>query len=240
MLSTSALTMTYGRRTLFRDLDLTVEPGIMAALVGPSGSGKSTLLNCIGLLAEPTSGRIAFDGRDLTTLRPGAARRFRRDELGYLFQNYALIEDATVRENMAVAHRARRRRGAAARALTDEALNWVGVADHVDEKVARLSGGEQQRVALARLLVKKPRLVLADEPTGALDRANTEAVIALLRGLASSGACVLIATHDDGVKDACDTRIVLGGTESVPNEAGIQAEGAGTGGATASDLVGAA
>ncbi len=233
MLSTSSLTMTYGTRTLWRDLDLTVPSGTMAALVGPSGSGKSTLLNCIGLLAEPTWGRIAFDGRDLTTLRSGAARRFRRDELGYLFQNYALVEDATVRENMAVAHRARRRRGAAARALTDEALNWVGVADRLDEKVARLSGGEQQRVALARLLVKKPRLVLADEPTGALDRANTEAVIALLRGLASAGACVLIATHDDWVQNACDTRIVLGGTECVADEAG-------TGSAAASDLVGAA
>ncbi|HEY5820495.1 MAG TPA: ABC transporter ATP-binding protein [Propionibacteriaceae bacterium] len=211
MLSTTSLTMAYGTRTLWQDLDLTVEGGTMAALVGPSGSGKSTLLNCVGLLARPTSGRIEFDGRDVTALGSAAARRFRRHDLGYLFQNYALVEDSTVRENLAVAHTARRRRGAAARRLTDQALSWVGIGDRLDEKVARLSGGEQQRVALARLLLKQPRLVLADEPTGALDRTNTEAVIGLLRGLADDGACVIIATHDDWVQDACDQRIDVAG-----------------------------
>jgi putative ABC transport system ATP-binding protein len=210
--------MAYGSRTLWRDLDLAVERGRMAAVVGPSGSGKSTLLNCIGLLAKPTSGRIEFDGRDLTALGGGAARRFRRDELGYLFQNYALIEDATVGENMAVALRARRHRGAAARELMGEALQRVGIDGRLDEGVARLSGGEQQRVALARLLVKNPGLVLADEPTGALDRTNTEAVIELLRGLANAGACVVIATHDDWVKDACDARIALSSTSNASTD----------------------
>jgi putative ABC transport system ATP-binding protein len=209
MLRTCSLTMTYGSRNLWRDLDLTVERGCLAALVGPSGSGKSTLLNCVGLLTKPTGGRVEFDGRDLTALSSGAGRRFRRDELGYLFQNYALIEDATVAANMAVALAARRHRGARGRELAEQALQRVGLADRLDEGVARLSGGEQQRLALARLLVKQPGLVLADEPTGALDQANTEIVMELLRGLAHAGACVVVATHNDWVKQTCDTRIAL-------------------------------
>jgi putative ABC transport system ATP-binding protein len=215
MLRTHSLTTAFGDRTLWRDLNLKVDSGTMTALVGPSGSGKSTLLNCIGLLAKPTSGQIEFGGHDLTSLGPRGARRFRRDQLGYLFQNYALIEDATVHENVAVALRARRRRGSAARELMDQALQRVGLAGRLDERVARLSGGEQQRTALARLLVKQPHLVLADEPTGALDQSNTEAVIGLLRGLADEGACVLIATHDGWVRDACDARITLGDTAPV-------------------------
>lgn len=210
MLRTESLTMTFGARTLWLDLNLRAESGTMTALVGPSGSGKSTLLNCVGLLAQPTSGRIEFDGTDITALGPSGARRFRRAELGYLFQNYALIEDATVRENMAVSLNARRRRGAAGRELMEQALRHVGVGDRLDERIARLSGGEQQRVALARMLVKEPRLILADEPTGALDRPNAEVVVRLLRGLADAGACVVIATHDDAVRDACDTCFQLG------------------------------
>lgn len=103
--------MTIGARSLWRDLEVMLKPGTMAGLVGPSGSGKSTLLHCVGLLTKPSGGRIAFAGRELTRLGPGAARRFRRDHLGYLFQNYALIEDATVRDNLLVSLRARRRRG---------------------------------------------------------------------------------------------------------------------------------
>lgn len=219
MLRTHSLTIVFGDRTLWRDLNIEADSGTMTALVGPSGSGKSTLLNCIGLLARPSSGRIEFDGRDLTALGPGGARRFRRDELGYLFQNYALIEDATVHENLAVAMRARRRRGSAAREAMVQALQTVGLDGRLDERIARLSGGEQQRVALARLLLRQPRLVLADEPTGALDQPNTEAVIGLLRRLADDGACVLIATHDDWVRSACDTSITLGETAAATEAA---------------------
>jgi putative ABC transport system ATP-binding protein len=210
MLETTALTMSFGHRTLWQGLDLTMKPGSMTALVGASGAGKSTLLNCLGLLVRPTSGRIEFDGRDLTALRPAGVRRFRRDELGYLFQNYALIDDLTVRENLQVALRARRSRRAAARTAMLQALRQVGLEEQLNERVARLSGGEQQRVAVARLLIKQPRLVLADEPTGALDQANTETVIGLLREMAAAGATVVIATHDDWVRDACDEVVSVG------------------------------
>jgi putative ABC transport system ATP-binding protein len=196
--------MAFGERRLWSGLDVTLKPGRMAALTGPSGSGKSTLLNCFGLLERPTGGEIRYGGRDLSGLGPGGVRRFRRDVLGYLFQNYALVENATIAQNLDVALRARRRRGAEARAASSEALERVGLPGRHRERVSRLSGGEQQRVALARLLVKEPKLVLADEPTGALDRGNTETVVRLLREMADEGACVVIATHDDWVRDQCD------------------------------------
>lgn len=204
MLETRALTMAYGSRTLWTGLDLKLSPGHLTALTGPSGSGKSTLLNCMGLLEKPTDGDILFADRELSRLRPGAARRFRRDHLGYLFQNYALVENATIAQNLEVALRARGRRGGEAREATDEALNRVGLGGRERDRVSRLSGGEQQRVALARLIVKQPSLVLADEPTGALDHGNTEVVVSLLREMADGGACVVIATHDDWVRDKCD------------------------------------
>ncbi|GLZ39013.1 ABC transporter ATP-binding protein [Actinokineospora sp. NBRC 105648] len=204
MLETRDLTMAYGERTLWSGLDLTLKPGALTALTGPSGSGKSTLLNCMGLLEKPTGGEIYFDRRELTGMRSGAARRFRRDHLGYLFQNYALVENASIAQNLDIALRARKRRGSAARAALSESLERVGLAGREGERVSRLSGGEQQRVAVARLLVKEPSLVLADEPTGALDQGNTATVVSLLRGMAQGGACVVIATHDDWVRDQCD------------------------------------
>lgn len=207
MLETRDLTMSYGERTLWSGLNLTLKPGQLTALTGPSGSGKSTLLNCLGLLEKPTSGKIYFDQSELTRLRSGAARRFRRDHLGYLFQNYALVENATIAQNLDIALRARGRRGRTARTALSGSLEQVGLAGRERDRVSRLSGGEQQRVALARLIVKEPSLVLADEPTGALDQGNTEIVVTLLRSMADRGACVVIATHDDWVRDQCDETV---------------------------------
>ncbi|MPY58185.1 ABC transporter ATP-binding protein [Streptomyces spongiae] len=198
------LAKSYGERMLWSGVNLTLKEGQLTALVGPSGSGKSTLLNCLGLLDGPTAGLIRYEDQDITRPKPGAARRFRRDVLGYLFQNYALVENATIAQNLDVAHTARGRKGQVARDETARALDRVGLGGRERDRVSRLSGGEQQRVALARLLVKEPRLVLADEPTGALDRANTEMVVDVLRHMAESGCAVVIATHDDWVRDQCD------------------------------------
>ncbi|WP_431871368.1 ABC transporter ATP-binding protein [Nocardiopsis eucommiae] len=199
MITVQHLSKSFGSRVLWEGLDLTVRPGRMLALVGASGSGKTTLLNCMGLLERPTSGQILFEGADVTRWGPGRQRRFRRDHLGYLFQNYALIENATVRANLDVALR----RGARADHAT--ALERVGLAGREREKAHHLSGGEQQRVALARLMVKRPSLVLADEPTGALDGGNGAMVVDVLRQMSGEGCAVVIATHDDAVRDACDT-----------------------------------
>lgn len=205
MLEIRSLSMAFGNRRLWSDLDMVLRPGQLTALTGPSGSGKSTLLNCMGLLERPTDGAILFRGRDITRMRRWGERRFRRDVLGYLFQNYALVENATVAQNLDVALQARRVRGTQAREACEAALERVGLAGRGKDRVSRLSGGEQQRVALARLLVKEPALVLADEPTGALDSGNSETVVRLLREMADTGACVVIATHDDWVRDQCDT-----------------------------------
>jgi putative ABC transport system ATP-binding protein len=202
------LSKSHGPRTLWSDLGFTVARGEMLALVGPSGSGKSTLLNCLGLLDRPTSGAVRHEGRDITGFGPRATRHYRRDVLGYLFQNYALIENATVAANLDVAVRPRRTRAKAP--TTAEALARVGLGGREKEQVHRLSGGEQQRVALARLLVKQPALVLADEPTGALDQDNTTLVVDILRTMSEGGCAVVIATHDDAVRDRCDTVLTVG------------------------------
>ncbi len=202
------VTKSFGSRVLFEDRSFVVESGRMTALTGPSGSGKSTLLNCVGLLEKLSAGSIRVDGRDVTRLRPGGARRFRRDTLGYLFQNYALVENASVRANLQIA-RAPGHRGGPGLGI-DDALKRVGLDGMERVPVFQLSGGEQQRVALARLLVKAPTVVLADEPTGALDRDNADMVLESLRGLADEGAAVLVATHSRHVVDACSDEVRIG------------------------------
>ena len=161
MLRIQGLRKSFGKRVLWSDLELEAEQGTMTALTGVSGAGKSTLLNCIGLLEPPDEGSIRFDGQDILSLSGAAVRRFRRDTLGYLFQNYALVEDATVLENLEVALGRRR-----AKEDLADLMARVGLTGHEHSRVSTLSGGEQQRVALARVIGKEARLILADEPTG--------------------------------------------------------------------------
>ncbi|KQQ04182.1 MULTISPECIES: ABC transporter ATP-binding protein [unclassified Rathayibacter] len=205
MILATDLTKGYGRRSLWSGLDVTVASGSTLALTGASGSGKSTLLNCLGLLDAPDSGSIEVDGEEITRLRASGRRRFRRHRLGYLFQSYALVDTATVEQNLAIA--LGERRGRAGR--FEGALDRVGLGGRGRERVSRLSGGEQQRVALARLLVKSPTVVLADEPTGALDSENAAMVLDVLTELAGHGASVVVATHDDSIASWCDARLHL-------------------------------
>ncbi|MEV5593877.1 ATP-binding cassette domain-containing protein [Streptomyces sp. NPDC052496] len=209
MIDIVKLSKGFGTRTLWSDVTVTVNPGELLALVGPSGSGKSTLLNCIGLLDRPSAGQILHAGKDMTQFGRREIRHFRRDVLGYLFQNYALIENATVAANLEVATKPQRSaRGKAGMAIA-EALERVGLAGREKEMIHHLSGGEQQRVALARIMVKKPAVVLADEPTGALDHANATTVIDILREMSDAGCAVVIATHDDRVRDRCDAAFAV-------------------------------
>ncbi|MEE2038975.1 ATP-binding cassette domain-containing protein [Nocardiopsis sp. CT-R113] len=196
MISTRHLAKSFGDRTLWEDVNLDIRAQQMLALVGPSGSGKTTLLNCLGLLEKASKGDIVHGTKKITRLGARGQRHFRRDHLGYLFQNYALIENATIRQNLDVASKNL--------AAQTRSLERVGLSGREKEKVHYLSGGEQQRVALARLLVKKPTLVLADEPTGALDEGNGQVVIDILREMAREGCAVVIATHNDTVRDACN------------------------------------
>lgn len=209
MISARGISKSFGTRTLWRDVSFDVKQGQLLALVGPSGCGKSTLLNCLGLLEKVDSGTILVNGRDITRFGSGDKRRFRRDTLGYLFQNYALIDNATVLFNLQVAVAAQTS-PPSRRAIFENALESVGLGGRADEMVYRLSGGEQQRVALARLMVKNPAVVLADEPTGALDQENADMVMNVLRKMAATGCAVVIATHSNQVMDACDSTLKVG------------------------------
>ena len=183
-------------------LELTVDPGEMLALVGPSGAGKSTLLNVIGGLDRPSAGRVLVDGANLADFSDGALDRYRREQTGFVWQlpGRNLISYLTARENVAlpmvVARLPARVRGK----RVAELLEAVGLSDRADHVPARLSGGEQQRVAIAIALANRPRLLLADEPTGELDSATARGIYETFRRLNEAfGLTILIVTHDPGI-----------------------------------------
>ena len=206
MITVSNLTKSFHKQPpLWENLSFDVPPHSITALTGPSGSGKSTLLNCIGALETPDSGSIQVFGTEVTKLGYRKARKYRHDYVGYLFQDYALIPDQTVYDNINLAARPNQIFPSKAM-LTQvaEVLEQVGLAGYERRQVCELSGGEQQRVAIARLLVRPPKVVLADEPTGALDHDNSLRVIGHLRDLADGGASVVVATHSDLVAGSAD------------------------------------
>ena len=191
------------------DVDLTVEKGEMVAIMGPSGSGKSTLMNVVGCLDRPTKGSYRFEGREVATLEKRELSALRLSAFGFVFQGFQLIARTSALENVALplvyadVPAAERRR----RAM--EALARVGLAGREDHTPAQLSGGQQQRVAIARALVNRPRLILADEPTGALDTRTSVEVLGLLQSLHRSGITVVLVTHEPDIAAYADRRLVV-------------------------------
>ena len=190
------------------DVDLTVAAGEAVAVMGPSGSGKSTLLNLVAGLDRPTSGEVAVAGTVLNGLSETALARFRRDHIGIVFQFFHLLDDLTARDNVLLAAHLAGMPRAAALDRAGELLDALGLTARADAYPARLSGGERQRVALARALVNRPPLLLADEPTGAVDARTGEQVAELLRDLNVSGQTVVLVTHDAVLARRCATRFV--------------------------------
>ncbi|WP_440219395.1 ABC transporter ATP-binding protein [Corynebacterium striatum] len=174
---------------------------------GVSGSGKTTLLNLLGGLISPDKGSIMWDGNNIASLSAGRLRKYRRECVGYLFQDYGLVPDLTVVDNVKLAASNVSRR--AFDEALDSALTQVRLRGYEKRVVSGLSGGEQQRVALARILVSKPKIVLADEPTGALDEDNAQLVVEHLRAFADQGAVVVVATHSKHVADQADCEVTL-------------------------------
>ncbi|MDR4463941.1 MAG: ABC transporter ATP-binding protein [Nitrospira sp.] len=179
-----------------QDVNLEIQYGEFCAFVGPSGCGKSTLLNLVAGLDMPTSGEIVLDGRSTTTLTSAEWTRIRRETIGIVFQAFHLVHGLTAEENIALPLMLRGDEGREVRKRVDELLERVGMAHRRLHRPAELSGGEQQRVAIARALAHRPRLLLADEPTGNLDSHHGADIMALIRDLATSGGqTVLLVTH---------------------------------------------
>jgi len=176
-------------------VSLEVAAGEFLALMGPSGCGKSTLLNILGLLDTPISGSYLFDGEEVSRYSEQKLTQLRRAAIGFIFQSFNLIEDLTVAENIDVALIYRGLSGSERKRRVAEALEDVQMSHRARHFPQQLSGGQQQRIAVARALVSRPRLILADEPTGNLDTANGEAVLGLLTEAANKGTTVIMATH---------------------------------------------
>ena len=196
---------------VLKGVDLTLEHGELAALLGASGSGKSTLLSIVGLLLKPTAGTLSIAGQRVEGLPDLERAQFRNRRLGFIFQFHHLLPDFTATEN--VAFPAAAPAGAispAMRRRARELLARVGLADRMDFQATRLSGGQKQRVAIARALMNKPELILADEPTGSLDRVAAEQVLDLMREVnREDRATFLICTHDEQVAARCTRRVTL-------------------------------
>jgi lipoprotein-releasing system ATP-binding protein len=201
VLSVRNVTRTYdtasGGLTVLKGVDLDVMPGEVVGLIGPSGSGKSSLLHAAGLLERPTSGEIRIDGADVGGLDERARTHIRLASIGFVYQFHHLLAEFDARDNVALPLRIAGVGQAAARERASEVLTALGLGERLTHQPAQLSGGEQQRVAVARALANRPRLLLADEPTGNLDPATSQTVFeALHRLVKDTGVAALIATHN--------------------------------------------
>lgn len=183
---------------VFQNLNYRFESGKIYALTGPSGGGKTTLLNCIGRLTDASDGEIMLDNKDVSSIK---ILKYYRNYIGYLFQNYALVDDETILQNLNIVKKHNRRE------LSSVLKQYNLSAEYLARKVFTLSGGEAQRVALARLNLQDPTIILADEPTGALDYKNRDLVLQSLRKFADEDKIVIVATHDDVVMSFADEEV---------------------------------
>ena len=213
MIELSQITKSYttGSQALqvLKGVDMRVDAGEMVAIMGSSGSGKSTLLNILGLLDAYDGGTYALDGKDMAGLTERRAAELRRERLGFVFQSFNLINFKSAAENVAlplyyqkVPRKERTRR-------SHELLERVGLLDWADHLPSRMSGGQKQRVAIARALAAKPSVILADEPTGALDSTTSTDVMALLKELNAEGMTMVVVTHESDIASACGRTIRL-------------------------------
>jgi len=192
-----------------RDVSIGIDAGEYVAIRGPSGCGKSTLLHILGCVDTPTSGTLTFDGRPVESLPDAERSRLRLLSIGFVFQRFFLLPMLTAAENVEVpqseagAPRADRRR------RTAELLDYVGLAHRADHRPAQLSGGEAQRVAIARALANRPRVLLADEPTGELDRATGEQIAGLLDRVHADGTAVVVVTHDPAIAERAKRELLM-------------------------------
>ena len=187
--------------TALRAIDLSIDNGEFVAVMGPSGCGKSTLLNILGAIDRPTSGKYLFRDKNISDFGEAELARLRRDNLGFIFQSFNLIDELTIAENVELGLVYRRWAGKDRRARVEAAMDRVGVAHRARHYPHQLSGGQQQRAAIARAIVGQPSLILADEPTGNLDTENGAQVMDILSSLNGEGATIIMVTHSPSHAD---------------------------------------
>jgi len=200
-------------------IDLAVAAGEYVAVMGASGSGKSTLLNLLGLLDRPDAGSYRLEGRDVTTLSNDEQARVRRERIGFVFQSFHLVPRLTAAENVALPLMLAGVEPAERTARVAQALADFGLADRADHRPDQLSGGQRQRVAIARATIMRPALILADEPTGNLDRATGEEVVHLLETLNAGGTTLIVVTHDAALGARARRRVTMLDGRKVGDEA---------------------
>lgn len=188
---------------VLKDANLSIDKGEMVAIKGSSGAGKSTLLHIIGCLDKPTSGSYLLNGQNVSQLSLSKLAEIRNASFGFVMQHFALIEEDSALQNVATPLLFAKARRSQMDARAMEQLRNVGMEQMANKRIATLSGGEKQRVAIARAMVNNPEIILADEPTGALDRANTEKIVQLFQQLNEKGKTIIIVTHDDFVAQSC-------------------------------------
>ncbi len=188
---------------VLKDANLSIDKGEMVAIKGSSGAGQSTLLHIIGCLDKPTSGSYLLNGQDVSQLSLSKLAEIRNASFGFVMQHFALIEEDNALQNVATPLLFAKARRSQMDARAMEQLRNVGMEQMANKRIATLSGGEKQRVAIARAMVNNPEIILADEPTGALDRANTEKIVQLFQQLNEKGKTIIIVTHDDFVAQSC-------------------------------------
>lgn len=181
------------------DVSFDVKKGEFLSIVGPSGSGKSTLLSLIGLLDRPTSGSVFIDSMEVTTVTESQAPKIRREKIGFVFQHFNLIPTLTALENVDIAMRFARVSKHDRRERAVELLDQIGLRERMKHKPSELSGGEQQRVSIARAMANHPAIILADEPTGEVDTKTRDMIVEILKGLSEKGQTILVVTHDTAV-----------------------------------------
>jgi len=199
----------FSSETALKNISLKIERGEMVAITGESGCGKTTLLNILGLIMKPTSGNYNMAGVRIDNINSKKAMLLRRNKIGYLFQNYGLVEDETVDWNLRLAYTYKKINKAGRNKQIIKMLKEFNLSDVRKKKIYELSGGQQQRIALIRLLIKDSDIILADEPTGSLDPANRDMVMDYLKEFNENGKTVVVVTHDPAVAGMCQREIKL-------------------------------
>lgn len=209
MIEIKNLKKSYGSHVVINNLKLKIKDNEMVAIVGASGCGKSTLLNIIGQIDSQYSGELIIDGLNMQKMSQKRKEEFVRHNINYLFQNFALIESLTVNENLLIGLEYVKISKQEKKKRIMEALKRVNLENYLNKKIFELSGGEQQRIALARIILKPGNIVLADEPTGNLDKKSSQLVMDLLKKLQKDGKTIIIVTHSEEVANQCDRIIKL-------------------------------